>query len=376
MSRLLASLEGELAAPTDAGAHAKALIRKAIYCARDGSSEQARAVVALLRGLQSSAQFGTSVAGANLAEGVVATYSGNFSTAIDKLRRASVIANSGEPSWLGRLIWAWQAHAYQILLRPEGIAGLAASILRSVQPEEHDVLSRLFSVVAVGLHFSDSYGRARPWYDAAHQQALAEGDDLTIDANLYNVAAYRIHNSRLNQISTVADASEVARARWEIQSSENFDRIKQGTTFLWTLPLHIARAVMLDGDFRTARQLLDNWVSKYELIVPAEHLAAAIADRALCFAVTGDVSKGVQLIAELLHSLPIEITDDELAIIYYRASQVAALEGDMERASLELGRARDRLALFRQLQRMWLSAMAAIELPAFAWVRRPVNLRP
>lgn len=376
MSRLLASIEGELSAPADAGSLAKALIRKAIYCARDGSFDHARAAIASLRTLQSSAQFGTCIAGANLAEGVVATYSGNFSTAIDKLRRASAIANSGEPSWLGRLVWAWQAHAYQLLLRPEGIAGLAASILKSADPGEHDVLSRLFSVVAVGLHISDSYDRARPWYDAAHHQALAEGDELTIDANLYNVAAYRIHNSRLRQIIGDADANEIARASWEIQSSENFDRIKQGTTFLWTLPLYVARAAMLNGDFATALQLLDSWATKYEEDVPPEHRAAAIADRAMCNAVTGDLSSALRMIAELLHSLPVEISDDELALVYFRASQVARLDGDLERAEAELGRARHRLSRFQQLQRIWINALSSLELPSFASVTRRVLARP
>jgi hypothetical protein len=376
MSRLLASIERELAAPADAGSHARALIRKAIYCARDGAFDQAVAAIASLRALQSGPHFGTCIAGANLAEGVVATYSGNFNAAIDKLRRASAIANSGEPNWLGRLVWAWQAHAYQLLLRPEGIAGLAASILKTAQPEEHDVLSRLFSVFAVGLHISDSYERARPWYDAAHQQALAEGDELTIDANLYNVAAYRIHNTRLRQIIADADANEIERANWEIQSSENFDRIKQGTTFLWSLPLYAARAAMLKRDFKAALLLLDEWTLQHGEGVPPDHMAAAVADRAMCLAVTGELRKGVQLIAEVLHTLPVDISDDELAIVYFRASQIAALGGDVEQAALDLGRARDRLARFQQLQRIWLNALSAIDLPASHTVARPLGTRP
>lgn len=109
--------------------------------------------------------------------------------------------------------------------------------------------------------------------------------------------------------------------------------------------------------------MFSQWSSTYSETVPPEQFAAAEADRAYCLAASGDAYGGRTLIDVVLDSIPIETTDDEIALIYFRASQISQMVGDADSASKHLSRSRDRLARFQQLQRIWSNALKELRLP-------------
>jgi hypothetical protein len=366
LSRLLDSVDRAIASTQDASVLLGEKTRRFIYLARRGDSSEAQSGANELRALSQRGDFASGTASANLVEGVCAFYAGDSALGFDKLRRASALSAADPQGRVRRLVHAWLAHANDNVGRPESVATHALAVLDFSPTGEHDVRSRLFSVVAAGLHFGNRADLARPWYELARRHAVSEGDDLTIDANLCNVAANRIHNLRLDQITGQADRSEIQRARLEHDSSVNYDRLNLATTFRWLLPLNEARQKMLEGDFSGALQDLDGWFSGVGAESPAAHLAVARTDKALCLGCTGETAAAQLLCAEVLDELPVQIDDGELAIIYFRNSQVAALFGARDLMESHRAKALDRLAVHAQLQQLYVNALSPIPIPIAA----------
>lgn len=363
MSRLFAALEAALRSATEPVEVATAKTKRAIYLARHGHVDKAKAEIDQLRSASSGA-YGFGVAAANLVEGVVANYNCDLGLALDKLRRAEVLSQGPGFGWLKRITLAWQVHTRIRLLRPEGVADVIAAVLKDAEPSEHDVVSRICSIVAVALHWADRFEDAKGWYEAARLHAVAEGDELTIDANLHNVATSRIHNIRVKQIEGQSPApEEVQRASWELDSSINFDVLQRGTTLLWSLPLLQARLKHVQGDFATASDLYRVWLSSDDETIPATQRVATQADLSLCLARTGFIEEALSLMAESLASLPPDADDDELAIVYFRDSEVKEIAGLSEAAIVQLERSRDRLARLRYLQRIFVKSIAGLSPP-------------
>lgn len=361
MSRLLSSLDRTISTAIDAEQLAQARTRRAIYLARLGEFDQARTEISSLRDLATRAAYASCVVGANIAEGVVADYSGNGAAALDKLRRAEALAGARGGNWHSRLALAWQVHALQHLWRSESVPGVVHAIRSSADPREHDVACRVASVVAVGLHAANRFDLARPWYECARQHAIEEGDELTIDANLHNVAAIRVHNICLSGIDGDLNAAELTRARWELESSQNFDRLRHSSAFEWSLPLIAAKIEMLEQKTEAAVRSFDNWIAKYSAVGPAHLVATAVSDHAACIAALGRSSESLAAVESILTTLPADIGDDDLALVYFRCSQVLAMCKGTDTARPLLAQARDRLARFVQVQAICLKALSALE---------------
>jgi hypothetical protein len=52
-------------------------------------------------------------------------------------------------------------------------------------------------VIADAFHYAGRFDLAKPWYAAAREHALVEGDDAMISAMLHGVAALRANQVRL-----------------------------------------------------------------------------------------------------------------------------------------------------------------------------------
>lgn len=324
---LLATASQDLAGATTPIDKVVARIRLAVYSARQGNDQLARSHIDNLRAEPTSAAYSLAIAGANLAEGVVAYCSSDQATAVDRLRRSQALAASARAESLERWANAWLAHVAFDAGNLDQVHERGALALQGVAREEHAVLARVCSTLGVALHFGDRYLEAKPWYDVAHRHAIAEGDDLMIDALLHNVAAIRANNLRLRQVDGRMSRDELDRADLEFRSSINYDRLKTSQSFRWTLPFLEAHLAVLREEYTTAAELLERWLSAGFSKAPERASADAKSELALCYAKLNRLGEAWRLVQEVRDSKKHDTSDDEVAMIKYRCHQVADLCG-------------------------------------------------
>ena len=362
MSRLLRYLSDELSKASGPKETLHLRTRLAIHLFRSGEVIAAAQEVSEMRRLAGAGMMAESTARANLVEGVAAICVDNYPLAADKFRRATVLIGTSVPQ-VARWVDSWLAHLELNLGRVEMVRPYAEVLIANCPGTEHWVLSRIGSTMASGLHFGNRFDLARPWYEFARQHAVDEGDDLTIDANLYNVAALRIHNLRLSEIASAVDGVELIRAEMELRSSFNYDSAKAPKSFRWAIPLIEMQLNLLLGRTDLLLGQLPKWIESFRSLVPKRHLVLALADYALVVAQSGDRQRAVNGLADAIDGTPDDMADDEFALLRFRQSQIARLGGDASSATENLAAA---IALFEINQKSQLrvaSALASVSCP-------------
>jgi tetratricopeptide (TPR) repeat protein len=360
VSRLLQYLSGALAQGGDQATLLRLRTRLAIHFARKGDLQAAYEAIAELRKSGAAGMFAEATVCANLAEGVALLCSGSHVQAFDKLRRALAIGDASSLKHLSRWTRAWLAHLALDAGQLDAVAPHASEALESAAGAEHWVLSRIGTTIASGLHFGDRYDLARPWYEFARQHAVAEGDDLTIDANLYNVAALRIHNLRLSEVASTIDPGETSRAEMELKSSFNYDTAKSPKSYRWAIPLIELQLNMLLNRYDVLIEQLPKWIEAYREIAPARHVTLVLADHARVLAQAGDASSAIEALESAVRRVPADMADDEMALLRFGQSRVFKAAGDTERAVAFFDEAVGHLDTHRQGQRRLVDALGAI----------------
>jgi hypothetical protein len=361
VSRLLQYLAGAIAGASDPRIQLHLRTRLAIYLARRGDVETVTATVAEIRRTYGAPLFAEATARANLIEGVALFCSDDLDRAIDKLRRARALGDAGSLPQVSRWASSWLAHLELNRGHIDAIQPHARELLASTPSDEDWVLSRVASTVASGLHFGDRYDLARPWYEIARQHAVNEGDDLTIDANLYNVAALRIHNIRLSELDSSVDDAELSRADMELRSSLNYDAAKSPKSFRWAIPLIETQLEQLLGRKELVLATLPKWLETYRQLAPVRHVVLALADLSVLLAERDEFAQANTTIAEAVASVPPDFASDEFALLRHRQCLVARMAGAEATASAHLEEAMQMLRTHRDAQSVYVDGLSSIE---------------
>lgn len=366
MSRLLKFLADELARGGNDRDMLHANTRLAIHLARRGEIEAASRKIVEIRALGRSGLNAESIARANLAEGVALFCGGSTEVAIDKLRRSRALGDAAQLPLVSRWARGWLAHMELNLGRASEVHPYATQLIAETPDDEHWTLSRVGSTIAVGLHFANRFDLARPWYEFARRHAVAEGDDLTIDANLHNVAAFRIHNIRLAEISGEVDLAELHRAEQEFKSSLNYDAMKASQLFRWSIPLIEAQLDLLACRFGIAGERFARWLEGYGAGAPKRLFALSVGDYALCLARQGELEKADSKLSEVIGNLPKDMAVDEMALLRFRQSQIAALAPHKELGARLQTEANELLFAHSEAQLQFAGALSMISCPPSA----------
>lgn len=320
---LLDSAKLDLTRATSDRERVTALTRIAVYQARRGEVDLAERTIASMRSQPTSGPYTLAIAGANLAEGVLAFCDVNFVEAADKIKRAIAMAKAARDDRLKRWCEAWSAHLSFHFGRIEDLCIAAQEILGSADADEHSAISRIASTLATACHDANRFDIARQWYGIARRHAVAEGDDLTIDATLHNLAANHIVNLRLASLETKIDATELAQASLELQSSINYDKAKDPQSFRWMLPLLQIHLSILREDWGIAENLTLAWLEGFEDVAPSRVVSVAYADLGLCLASFGRIEAAMDNVSKAASSLPGQAALDDLAIAYSQCAKTA-----------------------------------------------------
>lgn len=321
-SRLLATLNEQAEKTTDPLIWARTVCRAAAHYARHGMSPQALKAISVVRdhyGIDLDPEVASWLM---LAEGVLHYFKANTKDAYDRIRRAYGLAVALQTEAALPVCAAWMAlvefHDGEYIKMSSHIE----EALTTARPEDHAAHARAALVLADAYHLAGSYTLARPWYEKARLRSADDGDNATLSAMLYNVAAIRASNVRLNDTFGVESSAEAHRAGMEIASSRHYDHAidTHGLAFL---------SLLLRGLLATVSKKFEEALHLFESIdtgkLQYQMLSPFYADMAWCMANTGRVADSNLNMTLAIDNMGHLFEADDKAYVNSRISQILIL---------------------------------------------------
>lgn len=256
MSQLLIRLESELASMADPIQRAEWIARIAANLARLGCFDEAHSRIANLRQIYGDGRSGPITAWIMLAEGLVHLYKDLSPAALDRLARANLLGMAMGYSPFVAVASAWKAHVeFEMSKFPDMFKSLGIAI-KNASPEDHDAQTRIAMVLSNCYMLSGDIKGAQQWFLRGRDHALKNGDQASVEALLYNRAAFGLAGLRLRHCDSAAQAEELQRTRAEIKSSRNLQDLTQISALTNHIHLADARLLILEGEYEQAIQEL------------------------------------------------------------------------------------------------------------------------
>lgn len=337
MSKLLQHLEAQLAEAGTEDARAALLARKAAYLARVGRFGEAAEHIAALR-----AQFGDGrvpLASAWLmwAEGVLHYYSELSPRALDRVARAQLLALAMRNAELAAVTSAWKAHIEFETSRFEAMGQSLELAIQHAAPENSTAITRLSMVISDALFLSGDHTNAQRWFMRGRDSALSEGDQASVEALVYNRAAFRLAWLRAQHCLRGVSRDETSALRLEIQSAKNLQDLTQIRALTDMVMLCDARAATLDGRYEAAMQKLASVQGAAGPFAPYNYSEGLVAlEIAYCHSRLGDVEAAWSIIDQLKAVNFSQLdADDQLVAAWMRREMAAASDrlGSLQQAS-------------------------------------------
>jgi tetratricopeptide (TPR) repeat protein len=328
--RLLERLDAIIASNPDSIEGDCARAERACYLARQGKHLQAAAELDALRKRYDARPHPAISTWLSLADGLLSHFTDLSGVARDKMRRAHALSSAARLMPLHALSSAWLAHMDDTRMDFESMLRHLSQALHLAEPDHHAARSRANLVAAQALHLAGRLDLAMPWYQRARMHANAEGDDATISAVMFNMAAIRASNLRQVALTGEGNAMEGVYVLMSAEATSSFDARIGAVSAMPLMPLLRAQIFALQGDPAQA------------LVVYEEHLDSAqgmsrvhcanLADQAWCRSEVGqlEAARVDALAAEA--SLGSDTQLDDRAATHSRCAQVFAVLGDTEQA--------------------------------------------
>lgn len=224
-SRLLTTLNAQASGTKDPIVWARAVCRGASHFARHGMTREALTSIGIVRGQFTNELNHEISSWLLLAEGVLQFFQSRPEEARDRIRRAYGLAAAMEIESALPTCAAWLAHMDFNDCRYERMAVHIEESLMSAAKNDHQARARASLVLGNAFMLAGDFTYARPWYEKARLCAAVEGDETTLSAMLYNVAAFRASNVRIADSFGMETAKEAHRAGMETSSSYVYDHM-------------------------------------------------------------------------------------------------------------------------------------------------------
>lgn len=365
-SRLLARLDSDIRKAYDPVDNACLRAERAMQLARLGQFDKAHQEMAALHSGFDRRPTASVSAWICLAEGCIAYFSSLSSTARDKMQRAHAISTAAHLTRIRAISAAWLAHMDFAQFDLEATARHAREALELAEPSNLAAMSRACLVVGVAYHFAGRLDLAQPWFVRSRECASAEGDEATLSALIYNIAAYRgnhaLHNSLFG-----GDAAE--HARHALAGADSTDNIGQwvGITSLDAL-VPMLRAVIhsVQGEHDKALALYQaHWLDAKRQGL-GRLSANFLADMAWCRWNRGDVDGAMRDAASASGNIDPSMHADDRAVAHGRLAQVYRAIGETDNALQHEGKARESWQAHQRLQARTIELLEGLPQPLTA----------
>ncbi len=326
MSQLLARLDAQLQTAVDPVAIAEIQIKRSCYLSRTGYFEESRQIIADLRKSFGGGQNARISVWIMLAEGLAEIFQNLSPTARDRISRAQLIALAMKDPELGSLTSAWRAHVEFELSNFEAMATALRKAYELAARDNHDARARVAITMASCFFLLGDRQNGQRWFMRCREHALLVGDQATIDALLYNRAAFGIASLRVHRCFSDLDDNLVSLVQMELASAKNFQIMTRDLSLANLNSLSEARVLFLKGEYQAAYDGLKSIRSagpfaKYNFSEQMVDLESA-----LCLALL-DKPDEAKILAHTCAKLDLSAfdIDDQLVLAWVRKQLVAKI---------------------------------------------------
>lgn len=256
MSKLLASLDTEIARATDDTSRGELLARKAGYLSRIGSFDEAKALIADLRGRFGDGRSPRVSIWIMLAEGLLHTFREMSDEGADRIMRAHALARVTRDRGLIAATSAWRAFTQSERSEFKGMARSLDDAFTNADSDDHEVLARLYMILGNARMSIGDRAAANELYMYSRHHAVECGDQATIDALIYNKAAFALAWLRARMCFGESDIEQLRQLRMELVSAKTYQQLVGVSALSNFVYLWEARLFVLTEEFEAAVRAL------------------------------------------------------------------------------------------------------------------------
>lgn len=258
MSQTLVRLTRELAVSGDPIQRAEIQARIACDLARLGRFDEARKCIDELRVVFADGHSGRASVWIMLAEGLVHHYSQLSPLALDRITRVQVLGIAMKYAEITALASAWKAHIEFEFSKFEAMIESLKIALASVTDSDNDAQTRLSMVLSNSFMLCGDRERAKFWFVRGRKHAVANGDQASIEAMLYNRAAFSLAHLRVERCCSGSVEGDLRTVRSEIESAKNLQALTQIAAMTNHIHLWSARLCILEKKYSAAIEGLNS----------------------------------------------------------------------------------------------------------------------
>ena len=354
-SRLLKRLDAEIAAAPSQLRGASLKAQRAILIARHGQISQAREQLTALHQLAFQHPHPEIGAWLHLAEGLMSYFTDFSSSARGKIQRAQAIAKAAGLLEVEVLAAAWSAHQAYTYHDLTALTQHARTCLDLSTPEHHAARGRLAMTLGVAYQFANRQESAQAWYATARRHAMAEGDDATQSALIYNMAEMRTAQVRHQALAHPGEP--LPELLLGADSVMHYDAAVGGSAKAELTPVLRAQVLTLQGEFAAALKLYERHLPQAMSMGLARLGSSLLADLAWCRVNLGQREHALQQAREAEIELDPGCDVDDRAATHSRLAQVWTALGETECAARHADSAKAEWAEFARQQQAWGQAL-------------------
>lgn len=252
MSKYLSDLDAEISRTTDDARRGELTARKAAYLSRLGSFDQAQALLQNLRTQFGQGQSTRVSIWLMLAEGLLHTFRDLSDEGADRIMRANVLAGATRDRGLIAATSAWRAFTQSERSEFKGMTRSLNDAFANSDSHDHEVLARLYMVLANARTSLGERAAAHELYMLSRHHALECGDQATIDALIYNKAAFALAWLRAQWALGKEEPDSLSQLRVELKSAKAYQQMVGVSAFSNFVHLSEARLLMLAQEYEAA----------------------------------------------------------------------------------------------------------------------------
>ncbi len=356
-SPLLQRLDKGIAAAASPLRSAPLKAQRAILLARHGDLAGARGDLTALHQQAFQHPHAEVSAWLQLAEGLMSYYSDLSDGAPDKIRRAKSLAKSAGLTEVEGLASAWLAMFAYVNQDIEGVVRHARECLELSSRNDHAARGRLAIALALTHDDAELAQSARGWYAEARKHASSEGDDASLSALMFNMAAMRTNRARHHVLSQSTSGS-VTELMMAAESFKHYDQAVGVSSKAELTPLLRAQVLSLNGEFAAAAAIYEQHLPQAMSLGMTRLTCDYLADLAWCRVHTGQLEQALQQARRAEQELDPSCHLNDRASTHSRLAQVHAALGDTESAQRHAAQAATHWQAVAEQHRHWAAALA------------------
>lgn len=258
MSQLLARLDEELKLASTNVERAEILARRGSYLARVGQFAETREIISKLREDFGDGRSGHVTAWIMLTEGLLHLFENLSPLALDRVARSQILGLAMKDASVVAIASAWKAHIEFETSDFESMIKSLQMAIAHATDSDHDANARLAMVLSDSFLLCGEMRSAQAWFMRSREHALKDGDQASIEALLYNRAAFSLARLRAERCFTEIDNKRLSHLRMEIASAKNLQNLTRITAFTNFIHLCEARLLILEERYSLAIDALAN----------------------------------------------------------------------------------------------------------------------